>query len=97
MRGDRAASDAALETLVETHGAGWPYNIAQVHAARGEADRAFEWLDRAVEDGDSGLTELRVDPLLRPLHADARWPRLLERLGLADSQLAGVDLAFELP
>jgi TolB-like protein/cytochrome c-type biogenesis protein CcmH/NrfG len=95
--GDRAASDAALETLIEAHGAGWPYNIAQVHTARGEADRAFEWLDRAVAYGDSGLTVARVDPLLRPLHGDARFARILERLGLADSQLAGIELEVDLP
>ncbi len=97
LRGDRAASDAALESLIEAHGAGWPYNVAHGFAVREELDRAFEWLDRAVEYGDSGLTHTRVDPLLKPLQGDPRWGGLLERIGLADSQLAGVELEFEPP
>ena len=32
-------------------------------AFRGEADRAFEWLDKAVAYHDTGLTEIAVDPL----------------------------------
>jgi hypothetical protein len=92
LTGDGAASDAALESLIEAHGAGWPYNVARAFAVRGEADRAFEWLNRAVEYGDSGLAQTRVDPLLKPLQGDLRWGRLLERIGLADSQLVGVEL-----
>ena len=32
------------------------YQIAAVYAFRGEADRAFEWLDRAYAQRDGGLT-----------------------------------------
>jgi tetratricopeptide (TPR) repeat protein len=51
---------------------------------RGEIDCAFDWLERSAETHDSGLTNARVDPLLRNLHADPRWGAFLSRNGLAD-------------
>ena len=35
-----------------------PYFIAEMRAARGEADHAFEWLERALEARGSGLPEI---------------------------------------
>ena len=63
------------------------YQIADVHAYRGDKDRAFEWLERARRQRDSGLTGLRFDPFFENLHSDPRWDALLRRLGLADDQL----------
>ena len=56
------------------------YQIAEVYAYRGEKDRAFEWLERARRQRDSGLIGLRIDPFLANLqriragtHFCARW------------------------
>jgi adenylate cyclase len=57
------------------------YQLAQIHACRGEPDAAFEWLDSAVASGDAGLAFLVVDPLLVPLHRDPRWERFLRHHG----------------
>ena len=38
------------------------YNIAYALAFRGEADRAFEWLDKAVEHRDPLVGLIAVDP-----------------------------------
>ena len=57
--GRKADSDAALAALIDKHEKDAPYNIAYVYAFRGEADKAFEWLDKAVEYGDSGLADDR--------------------------------------
>ena len=46
-------SDAALAALIAAFGKDAAYNIAYVYAFRGEADKAFAWLDKAVEYGDS--------------------------------------------
>jgi hypothetical protein len=51
---------------------------------RGEADRSFEWLERAHAQRDSGLALLKVDPFFRSLHGDARWPAFLRKMGLQD-------------
>jgi hypothetical protein len=51
---------------------------------RGETDRAFEWLERAFTQRDSGLTFLKPAPFLRSLHTDPRWAALVARMGLPD-------------
>jgi hypothetical protein len=66
-------------------------------AFRGEADRAFEWLDRAVAYHDTGLAEIAVDPLFANLHQDPRWLPFLRRVGKAPEQLAAIEFEFMLP
>jgi serine/threonine-protein kinase len=82
VRGDRKAADAALAGLVTTARKGLDYQIAQVYAVRGEADKAFEWLQIAFDNHDGGMLGLAVDPLLRGLHDDPRYKTLLAKLGL---------------
>jgi hypothetical protein len=48
---------------------------------RGDADNAFKWLERAITERDPGVTHARVSPRLRELHADERWPLLLQTIG----------------
>jgi serine/threonine-protein kinase len=60
-----------------------PVAFAMLHAGLREADRAFEWMDRAVEDRRGWLAYLKVEPLLDPLRSDPRFGRLLERMRLA--------------
>jgi len=76
------ASAEALDTLARRYGTVAAYQVAEVHAWRGELDQAFEWLNRAVVQWDPGLCITRADPLLRALHRDPRWPALLRRLNL---------------
>ena len=47
--GKRSESDAALAELIQKYEREMAYDIAYVLAFRGEADRAFEWLDKAPE------------------------------------------------
>jgi TolB-like protein/Tfp pilus assembly protein PilF len=58
------------------------YQIAQMYAWRGETNRAFDWLGRAAELHDGGLTYLKCDPLLRGLRGDARFAALLKKMNL---------------
>jgi len=80
--GHPTESDAALETLIE--GFGWTaaYQVAEIYAYRNEVDKAFEWLERAYEQRDPGVTYSATDVLLRPLHGDPRWQPFLKRMGL---------------
>jgi TolB-like protein/tetratricopeptide (TPR) repeat protein len=80
--GRRAEAQAALDSLVATHAADGPFQIAIVHAWRGEVDQAFGWLDRAVLEHDGGLMDLRLDPMLRGLASDPRFAALLARIRL---------------
>jgi serine/threonine-protein kinase len=83
VRGDRAAADAALADLIANAAReGFAYQIAEVYALRGEKDKAFEWLQTALDDRDAGMLGLSADPLLRSLRDDARYKNLLIKVGL---------------
>ena len=58
-----------------------PYDIAQVYAGLGEADRVFEWLERAWQDHSRGLDNLAVNPLMDGFRADPRMASLRARIG----------------
>jgi TolB-like protein/class 3 adenylate cyclase/tetratricopeptide (TPR) repeat protein len=81
--GRDAESRAALQALVDKDADGSGYQIALGHAYRGETDLAFEWLERAYRQRDPGLSIMKVEPMLRGLHADPRWQPFLEKMGLA--------------
>jgi tetratricopeptide (TPR) repeat protein len=80
--GQGMEADAALSELIEEYASGAAVQIAQVHAWRGEAEKAFEWLDRAYVQRDSGLSETLVEPLFRNLKGDPRWRTFLARMRL---------------
>ena len=75
-------ADAALADLIANARDGFAYQIAQIYAVRGEADKAFEWLQISFDDHDGGTLGLAVDPLLRGLRDDPRYKNLLVKLGL---------------
>lgn len=56
--------------------------FAGVHAALKENDRAFEWLNRAIENHDFFITYLKASPYMDPLRADPRFAATLARVGL---------------
>lgn len=62
-----------------------------------EADRAFDWLDRAVAYHDTGLAEIAVDLLFANLHQDPRWLPFLRRIDKAPEQLAAIEFDVRLP
>jgi TolB-like protein/class 3 adenylate cyclase/tetratricopeptide (TPR) repeat protein len=73
-------SDAGLRAFIEKYAREGAVQIAETYAYRGEANLAFEWLERAYAQRDPGLSELRIDFLLRGLHADPRWQSFLEKM-----------------
>jgi hypothetical protein len=62
--GRKQESDRALAELIAKYHEGSAFQIAEVYAFRGEADAAFTWLERAYEQRDSGLSDVKGDPLL---------------------------------
>jgi serine/threonine-protein kinase len=79
--GHARESQAALDKAIAGFAQGAAYQIAEVYAWRGERDKAFEWLERALVQNDGGLTSFRMDPLLASLRGDARYQALLEKMG----------------
>jgi len=79
--GRSAESEEALRILIEEHAIGNAYQIAEIHSIRGDVDRAFDWLERAIDERDSGLTHLKVNPHFRALLDDKRWNEMLKKIG----------------
>ncbi len=61
-----------------------PSGLVYAYAWSGDSDRAFEWLERAIEARDGFLALLRRDPGFEPLRADPRFDEVTRRLGLPD-------------
>jgi len=95
--GREKEADAALVELIAQHEQGWAYNIAYVLAYRGEVDRAFEWLAKAVDYQDVGLLNIHTQPLFTRIHDDPSWPPFLESIGKSPEQLAAIKFDVTLP
>jgi tetratricopeptide (TPR) repeat protein len=95
--GQVAESDAALAELIEKYDQRLPAVIAIVLALREEADRAFEWLDRAAQDKDPLLSITVVSPFFVNLIDDPRWLPFLESIGKSPAQLAAIEFNVPLP
>ena len=81
-RKDRPGADAALAELIAKDRNFLAYQIAEVYAWRGETDKAFEWLQVSLDNHDTGMLSLSINPLMRGLRHDARYNGLLAKVGL---------------
>ena len=84
LRGERDKARGALATLdsISKHRYVTAIAPALIHAALGERDSAFAWLDRAVAERTHWLVWLALDDRWAPLRADPRFDALLARVGL---------------
>jgi tetratricopeptide (TPR) repeat protein len=57
------------------------YEVASAYAALGEADRAFEWFHKAVQDRSECLVWAKISPWLDPVRSDPRFESLLRQVG----------------
>ncbi|HJT65451.1 MAG TPA: tetratricopeptide repeat protein [Pyrinomonadaceae bacterium] len=59
-----------------------PYTVAAIYAGLGDQEQAFKWLDRAVEERDIWLMNLKVDPVFAKLHSQRSFTDTLARIRL---------------
>ena len=57
--------------------------IAAVYTAFNDKEEAFRWLERAFAEHSGILQWIAFLPEFRPLHSDARFPHLLQRIGVS--------------
>lgn len=95
--GRTAEHETAFRELRERWGDVWPSEIAQVYAWKGEADAAFEWLDRSIAQNEDGLDQQYLHPYYDPIRDDPRWREFLERTGTTPEELAAIDFEVPLP
>ena len=86
---------ARLNELIERWGDQWPSEVAHVYADVGDTDRAFEWLQKSVDEEEGEFNPM--DPLLKPLADDPRWLPLLESIGKTPGRWDSVELEVTLP
>ncbi len=73
---------AALDELIRTLSGEAADQIAEIYAWFGEPDQAFEWLNRAFEQRDGGISDIKTDPLFASLRQDPRYVAMLRKLAL---------------
>ena len=95
--GQRAASDGQLTELIKKYGDTGPSYVATIFAYRGEADRAFAWLDKAAQHHDPSFGAIINDRLVDGIRQDPRWLPFLRKLGLAPEQLAAIKFNVKMP
>ncbi len=86
LAGRKADARKGLRELEQLSRTGFvsPFFFAEVHAALGEKDVAFEWLRKCQRERSNGLALwAKVGPSLDPLRSDPRYAELLRDLNLA--------------
>ena len=78
------AEDVLAELRKRTQQGGYvsAFDVAVIYTGLGDKNKAFEWLQKAVEERSSFLIYSRWEPRLDPLRSDPRFPILLRRIGL---------------
>jgi hypothetical protein len=64
-------------------------SAAHFYAAMGEPEKALEWLDRAVRNGDERVEWFQRDPLLANIRNLPRFKQIIESLLFQRQQRAG--------
>ena len=82
--GRKAESDSAVGTLERGFADRNEYQIAFVHAYRGEADVALAWLERMFQRNRGYLEYMKIEPVFRDLRADPRFNALLRKVKLLE-------------
>jgi tetratricopeptide (TPR) repeat protein len=75
-------ADNALKILIATHQNDCAYQIAEIYAYRGETEKGFEWMDRAVRQRDPGAPELKINPVMKNLRQGPHYVELLKKMNL---------------
>jgi adenylate cyclase len=80
--GNKEESDEALQALIAQQSGGWDWQVAQAHAVRGEIDEAFEAMEAAYVNRDTGVQLILGDQLINNLRADPRYEAMVEKMGI---------------
>ncbi len=88
--GNGKESDAAFAAMLDEYSDSRAFYIATAFAWINDVDSAFEWLQRAADEGQP-LLGIRTDPFLNSLHNDARWNLILTDVGLSDDDVAKIE------
>lgn len=60
-----------------------PYTVAAIHTGLNDEEQAFKWLEKAMEERDIWLMNLKVDPVFAKLRKHSQFSDILARIRLA--------------
>jgi tetratricopeptide (TPR) repeat protein len=82
--GDRAKAIETMNALknVSPEARFSAFEVAIIHTGLGEKEKAFEWLQKALDEHNEYLQLLQIDPRLKPLRSDPRFTALVKAIGL---------------
>jgi serine/threonine protein kinase len=80
--GNKKEADSTLDKYIKEFQNDAAFQVAEIYSYRNEPDKAFEWLERAYEQRDGGLAEMKRDPLLRNLESHPRYT-FLKKMNLS--------------
>jgi TolB-like protein/Flp pilus assembly protein TadD len=78
--GRQADAEAMLQRLRTSVGDDGAYSFACIYAQWGDIPQALHWLEIALRQRDSDLSELRAEPDLDPLRKDPRFQAVMREL-----------------
>jgi TolB-like protein/Tfp pilus assembly protein PilF len=76
----RKVLDDLLELSKKEHVSS--FYVALVYTCLGQKDQAFEWLEKAYEEHDVYLSQLKVFPWFDSLRSDSRYKAMLKKMNL---------------
>ncbi|HEY2961609.1 MAG TPA: winged helix-turn-helix domain-containing protein [Pyrinomonadaceae bacterium] len=84
VAGKRAEAQQVLNDLQQLQSQRYvsPYTVAVIYAGLGDQEQAFKWLDKAVEERDIWLMNLKVDPVFAKLRSQRKFTDILARIRL---------------
>jgi TolB-like protein/Tfp pilus assembly protein PilF len=83
--GNAEAGQPILDEMIRLDADSLPFYIAEVYGIRGDADAAFEWVEKAYAARDPGVSILYEDPIVaHVLRDDPRFAEFVKKLNLPD-------------
>ena len=70
------------QKIIDEDGQYWAFGVVLTYSWHGDSDKAFEWLDIAINKKEYFVRQLIYNPWLAPLHDDPRWEKTLDKVGL---------------
>jgi adenylate cyclase len=74
-----------------------PETIARIYAWIGNSDKAFEWLDKAIELHGARVVGWIDTGLYQKLKSDPRWGALREKYGYSDQAMEAIEFSLNVP
>ena len=72
-------------------------SIARLYAWSNQRDKAFEWLEKVVEEGGEEAAIIVKTELYGPIKSDPRWQAFLEKYGAEDKPLPNIRFKPQYP